>query len=390
VSDEEQRRRAPGRASELEDGRHALAVARTQRRRLHGPGAIARTLGLVVACGLATAIPLWLVSRGVVTERSLDWIMPTSLLGTFFIGMVLILVWQGSTPTVAREPSSVRQGTSTAAELEREIRRVRLARLGEARLLATQMRGSAGSLDIIIGAALLVPVMGAAAWFSIQVVRGREPYEPLILVLWLASAAGLALIVGLRLRRRRRRRRLRQALDHAGESFAAHRLASHDHVVAWLNAVWAAPSAYEDLYEGPCHVAVAGDLRGYPVLIDIEPDGYTGEDVDLPPRVLVHIAARVCMQPPSSPVWREHHAALARAGFELALAPEAGLLARGLPELLTRMRRHPEALSELGSVVQRLVGLAEACGAPPAAREPEPFALCRWRSTSVQNPGASF
>jgi hypothetical protein len=145
-------------------------------------------------------------------------------------------------------------------------------------------------------------------------------------------------------------------------------------VVAWLNGVWAAPSAYEDLYEGPCHAAVAGHLRGYPVLIDVEPDGYSSEDVELAPRVLVHVAARVGMEPPPGPVWQEHQGVLARAGFELALAPEAGLLARGRPELLARVRRQPEALAELGSVVQRLVGLARACGAAPSDHELAPRA----------------
>jgi hypothetical protein len=320
----------------------------------------------VVACGVAVAIPLWLVSRGIVDERSLDWIMPCSLLGTFLVGMVLMLVWQDRTPTVAREPSSVTAGTSTPAELEREIRRVRLARLGEARLLATQVRSSAGSLDIIIGGSMLVPAIGSAAWFSVEIARGREPYDPMVWVLWLVSAAGLALIVGFRLRRRSRKRRLARALDRAGGSFEGRRLASHDHVVAWLNGVWAAPSVHEDLYEGPYHAAVAGQLRGYRVLIDVEPEGYSYEDAVVPPRVLVHVAALVGSASPPSPSWQEHQAALARTGFELVLAPEAGLLARGLPELCIRVRRHPEALAELGSVVQRLVSLAQACGAPPA------------------------
>lgn len=369
--DGEQRRRASGRASELEEDRHALAVARAQRGRAYGPAAVARTLGLVVATGLAVAIPLWLVSRGVITERSLDWVMPTSVMGTFVVGMVLIVVWQSRTPTVAREPSSVTAATSSAVELEREIRRVRLARLGEARLLATQVRSAEGSLDIIIGGSLIVPAIGSAAWFSVEMAMGHEPYDPMVWLLWGMSAAGLALIVGFRVRRRSRKRRLARALDHAGGSFGGRRLASHDHVVAWLNGVWAAPSAYEDLYEGLYHVAVAGRLRGYPVLIDVEPDGYTYEDGVIPPRVLVHVAALVAAAPPVGPVWQEQHAALARAGFELALAPEAGLLARGRPELLARLKRQPEALGELGPVVQRLVGLAEAFGAPPAASVPE-------------------
>lgn len=346
-------------------------MARAQRRRAYGPAAVARTLGLLVATGLAVAIPLWLVSRGVITERSLDWIMPTSVLGTFVVGMVLILVWQTRTPTVAREPSPVTAAASTPAELEREIRRVRLARLGEARLLATQVRGSEGSLNIIIGGSLIVPGIAAAAWFSIEIALGHEPYDPMVWLLWGVSTAGLALLVGLRLRRRSRKRRLARALDHAGGSFEGRRLASHDHVVAWLNGVWAAPSAYEDLYEGPYHGAVAGRLRGYPVLVDVEPEGYTHEDGVIPPRVLVHVAALVGTAPPASPAWHEHHAVLARAGFELVLAPEAGLLARGRPETCTRIRRQPEALGELGPVVQRLVGLAEAMGAPPAPRDHE-------------------
>jgi hypothetical protein len=363
--------RASERARALDDDRYALAVAKAQRRRTYGPAGVAVTLGLLVAVGLATAIPLALMSRGVITEASLEWIMPTSMLGTFVVGLVLALVWQNRTPAVARERSSMGQGTASPAQLEREIRRVRLARLGEARLMATQVRGGEGSLDLILGASLVLPTLASAVWFTIAIARGDEPYEPAVWLLWLGGAAGLALIIGLRLRRRYRKRRLVMALERAGRSFAGYRLVSHDHVVAWLNDVWAAPSEHADLYQGTCHGAVAGRLRGYPVLIDVEPDGYSDGDVEIAPRVLVHVAAWVGPAPPPGPAWQEHHAALAGLGLELVLAPEAGLLARARPDLLARVRRQPEALAELGAVVQRLVGLAEAWGAGPApsARE---------------------
>jgi hypothetical protein len=358
---------SPARARLLDEERHALGVAQARHRRTYGPGSVAITLLLVLACGLAVAIPLMLVSRGVVEESSLEWLVPTSLLGTFALGTLLAVLWQASTPVVTREAGV--PGPTSAAAVARELRRLRLARLAEERSLATHVRPATRSLDLILGASLLLPAAAGATWFTVEMVRGTEPYEPALAWLWLAIAAGLAVLVGLRLRRHRLRRELQAALERACRPFEARSLPRHDDVVEWLGGVWAAASAHEDLYEGTGHVAIAGRLRGYPVLIDVEPEGYADGEVEIPPRVLVHVAALVGSEPPAW--WHEQQAALDAAGLAITLVPQAGLLARARPEWCARMRREPARLLELGGVVERMVALAEASGAAPAPHATE-------------------
>jgi len=92
---------------ELEKSREALAVVRAQRERIYGTTGVVAVFGLIFAVCLTIAIPLWLVSRGILAESSLDWIVPTAMLTTYFGGMFAVMMWQHSTPKIPRATSSV-------------------------------------------------------------------------------------------------------------------------------------------------------------------------------------------------------------------------------------------------------------------------------------------
>jgi hypothetical protein len=142
-------------------------------------------------------------------------------------------------------------------------------------------------------------------------------------------------------------------------------------VVAWLDRHWPAAPGPNDLFKGAIERAIAGAHRGYPVLVDVEPDGYASDDSSIDPRVLLYVAALAPAHLPAGDEIAALSAAIHGAGFEIELLADAGLRARATAPTVKRLRRAPAGLADLAPVVRDLVRLAEACQAAPAPA-PEP------------------
>jgi hypothetical protein len=360
-------------------GWQEVARTRRQRSRMYGPLGRALALGLIVVVLTAATVPAYLQSRGLLAKSTLDWLAPTGTYGLFGLGMAAITWWhyarsrrdsRGGAADVVDAPLPVAAVDRALAEADRELRAVRLARFAEARLtrLDASSRSGAGQLDLIVIGSIAGPVGLAALWFSVEMVNGGEPYDAGVWLLWLICTGGAGLLVFLRARRGTRRRLVQQALAHLAGHLTGRRHEDHGDTVAWLNSHWAAATEDDDFYAGPRHASAAGTQLGYPVMIDFEPDGFTGEDVSYRPRVVLYLAALLPARPPPGNVdrARQLRASIQRAGFALEVDADAGWTARATPQAVALLRRDLSRLAEIRPVLADLGALAQAEGAIPA------------------------
>jgi hypothetical protein len=369
----------------LAEARGELAVTRERVRRTYGRAGTLSALGLFGACMLAAALPGYLALHGTISQSTASWLIPTLVLSSFAVGLIAILRWQSSGGDAAaasgaaadafatftapaRAPVSPREVERAVRELDRERRHTRLATLAAERSAIAGMPSAMGYLDLIIGGPLLLPLWGASLVLSIRMLAGIDPYERVIWLSWALSLGGAGALAAIRRRLARRRRAIQRALDALGASMGAgaRRLPGFADSVDWMNRFWAAPLDPNGLHRGTINVALAATHRRYPVLVDVEPDGYSSDDSTIDARVCVYVAA---LAPPSLPPTREVAdlaAVVRRAGFEPEVFSDAGLLARANAPALELLRREPARLAQLGPLIDALVAMAEACRAAPA------------------------
>jgi hypothetical protein len=369
----------------------AIGAVRRRNERTYGPAAVWNSLTLFFAVVFAGGLPGYLGFHGVISPQAMSWLIPVAMLGTFAAGLFVVRRWQdrdgdadgrggGAAGDDARAPvplpppdagpSLSREAIDRALrDLDRAARRARLALFAEQRRAVTLVPSAVAHLDLIIGGSLLLPLGGACFVMSILMIAGRAKYDPLIWLAWPLFFAGVRVVVELRRWRARRAQALADALDRLGAGIGAQPLGGFDGVVAWLDRYWPAAPGPNDLFKGAIERAIGGAYRGYPVLVDVEPDGYTSEDSSIDPRVLIYVAALAPAQLPAGDEIASLTASIRAAGFELELLGDAGLRARANAPTVKRLRRAPDGLADLAAVVRDLVRLAEACQAAPA---PEP------------------
>jgi hypothetical protein len=247
-----------------------------------------------------------------------------------------------------------------------ELARYRAERLG---MQASMSRSAANATAYIVLGSFVPITAGSTMAMTVAAALGDEtvPLAGIGLMVALASL-NVGLIAAVYAWRSRRKQRFTAALADLAHQFRGRALAGLGGVVAWLNAYWA--SAYELHYltAGPCHVAASIDAGGYCALIDIDP---VTTHAHYKPRVHILLAglvpdagARV-----ASDAVHACRSWLEQAGFSLSVTP-SGLLARAQGKTLTRLRKSPEAVHVLSTVITTLVGLAHALGAEPVAAMP--------------------
>lgn len=364
-----------------------IAHSRRTRERAYGFRGVFVSVGLLLATGIAAAVPLMLHDRGVIDGETADWLMPVAILTVYFGGFVGGFRWlyrrgpadvspaSSAPPAPYEPPAPWARPVAPAAPLD--TRQLRLARHAEPRLELERAlnRSALASLDIIVGGSLLAPLGVGLSIFTFQAAKGTldsAEAEPLGLsVGWLVFVLGVSLLAFLRIRRKRRRAARKNGLAPLVATLDQGEL--HETPgpwLRWLNQNWAAPSRSDDLFFGSLQWSVTGRVASYPVLVDVELDGYTDDDSTHEPRTLVYVAAHVPPDFNGRPQAVTASARLAALDARLEVHPDAGLLARTTLQRVHAFERTPDELAGLRHVVDCLVEAARTGGAPPAVPDP--------------------
>jgi hypothetical protein len=254
-----------------------------------------------------------------------------------------------------------------AARRAAEIQRYRAERKG---MVAAMSRSFAGATPYIVLGSFLPITGGSALVMTGQLLAGDRP-PPLAAIAAIGGLASLnvALIALVYTWRSNRKQRVEAALTALARQFGGTLLPGLPGVALWLDAYWAAPYDHKHVCSGPYHAAARLDAGGYAALIDVDP--VSSMPNYYPPRVHLILAAAVPEHAPPAASAAVHasRAWLEQAGFTLEIQP-SGLLARAQGTTLTRLRKNPESLHVLSTVLTTLVGLARGLGAEPVAPSP--------------------
>jgi DNA-directed RNA polymerase subunit RPC12/RpoP len=263
-------------------------------------------------------------------------------------------------------PLVIEHGLSAAELAHRHARleEFRQERLGMAGLSSYDMTPY---LPFIIGGSLLLPAGGGALAFTVEMLNGEEPYSPAIFVLWGIAAAIATWLGGTLLYRRSRRARYERALSDLSLQFPLYRIGDARGLAEWLNRHW--PVKYDAtlLGHGQDLVAAGVDALGYPALLNAD----FGSAEHREPRLHLLLAAQQraghVMHPQAAAHVQNAFARCRELGFEITPS-EAGLLAVADEDTLRIVRKNPEALHEVATVLGTLAHAARAAGAVPAER----------------------
>jgi hypothetical protein len=253
-----------------------------------------------------------------------------------------------------------------AALRSAEINRYRAERTGMAAIMgrATVKAGP----YIIIGS--FVPVTGGATLaMAAQLVIGNEKVPlPAVATMLALTSLNIGLIAAVYIWRKWNQQRFATAVADLARQFRGQLLPGLPDKVAWLNAYWASPYELHHLSSGPCHTAARIDAGGYAALIDVDPIPPVQQ---YKPRVHILIAAAVpeLATRTSSPAVRAARQWLDQAGFTLVVE-SSGLFARAQENTLKRLRKSPESLHVLSTVITTLSGLARGLDAEPVEALP--------------------
>jgi hypothetical protein len=255
-------------------------------------------------------------------------------------------------------------GAAELAHRHARLEEFRQERLGMAGLSSYDMTAY---LPFIIGGSILLPAGGGALAFTVEMLNGEEPYSPAIFALWGIVLAIVAWIAGVLIYRRSRRARYERALTDLGFQFSLYRIKDARGLAEWLNTHW--PVKYDVTFLGHGqHLVAAGiDALGYPALLNAE----FGSAEHREPRLHVLLAAQQralhVMHPQAVDYVQKAFARCRTLGFEITPS-EAGLLAVADEDTVRVVRKNPEALHEVATVLGTLAHAARAAGAVPAER----------------------
>jgi hypothetical protein len=366
------------RRADLAVGWATVEAQNRRRRRVYGLAGAAWAAGLLLAVSTAMFLPVYLSEHGVLAEGTLGWLTTVSALGTMAVGCGLYGWWYVASGRPGRTADSELSGppatgdvAEALADADREDRRLRLARNAMPRL--DYLRASSHSAEwAMVGKVALaaVPLLLGLGLFSMFTARTPQPYA---WGLWLwtypvALTGAYVWLSRLSRRPRRRRRAIEQSLAQLAVYLGGSLLPSLAETVDWLNRYWAAPSSTGEYYAGRLHCGAAGTAAGYPVMVDLEPDGLSDEGLIYPPRAAIYVAAVPAPEPTAVPSDRagQLRAFISDAGFTLDIEPDAGLVARATPPTVEALRRGPAGLGNLGPLIGDLAALAAAEGVAPA------------------------
>ncbi len=229
-------------------------------------------------------------------------------------------------------------------------RRVLLARYADER---RQQLVKDGDLMLFFAAVLCVFFVAAGYWYV---------------------ALPIALVaVLLRLRREEKSERFGAEVQRLADALGGQRIAAHDAITAWFDALWPAPVSPEAMWTSHLHGAVRCEIDGYSTLLDVHLNEKTSGGQVYPPRITAYLAAAWPGRVPSLRLSSPDLAGsagtrlgrLRKAGYSVAVDPNGGLIMRVSESIAAAAVRDITRLPALQVPLGELASLARDLGAEP-------------------------
>ncbi|WP_158257681.1 hypothetical protein [Haliangium sp. UPWRP_2] len=232
-------------------------------------------------------------------------------------------------------------------------------------------KDAAGVLEIsFFGMLLQVCGLGVLLIGPFALIWGKRSDLHVFGPMAIAGLASFPMRSRYRRQQREDKRRLDEALSPLAAQIAGRSVNSIEEQVAWLNASWAAESEYADLFCSRIHGGLAGVVRGYSVLVDIEPCSYADEASSSNPRISLYVSAAVPeAKYADSPRTHEFSKRLQSAGYDLHIVPYAGLRACATPETYRMLYGDLARVPNLVPILEDMVELAMEYGFAPVQVE---------------------
>ena len=261
------------------------------------------------------------------------------------------------TPEVMASALSAAETAALTAQFDQ----YRKEREGMVAVLRTSRSGFALYYGFGIFAVLLT--LGAGG-FSLAMISGSEPYNPVIYFMWTLDALLVGGFWSYLSRRRARRRRWSSAIDEIAARLDG-TSGGLELAVDWLNRFW--PEAYDltYLYAGYHYGAAIGSVEGCPVLVVVNPTRLSDES-PIFAHALVSKSSlvprpRTVTESSLSPTEVPHARKIARLGFELSMFP-SGLIAKASSKETQALCRSPEHAQVLAEIAEHAARLAVELG----------------------------
>jgi hypothetical protein len=206
--------------------------------------------------------------------------------------------------------------------LRAEITEQRAQRRG---MLALSRTSAASIIPyIVFGSFLPMTLGGALAATGEWLLSIDNTPIAAVVVLWAMASLNLGLLALVYAYRRARDENWRTRLARVGSRLGARSLTGIEEVNAWLDRHWASAVPLTNLFPGPCVVAIAATVEGYPVQVVANP---VGASQDYPGYLVVRVGAWLPVQPlvQSTPSFEAARRVFEAQGFALEIA-RAGLL----------------------------------------------------------------
>ena len=270
--------------------------------------------------------------------------------------------------TVMQESvASVNQAVRAA-----QMQRFRAEREGMAKVMSYSAGGYVHYM--VLGPFALMTGAGAIM-FSVEMMRGKEPYSPSIFIAWAMFFTCIALLVGISWWKSDRKKRWQRALGELARQFHGQVAANLTDIVGWLNLYWAGPYNIVNLTHGPYGNGAALVIEGFPAFVFTDPVAASEHH-----KAKVHLFLAAWIPGLSDPPEEqgavvttvEAEAArqwISQNGFDVR-AQQAGLLAEAGEDTVKWLRKHPEDAAALAPIFMKMARMAASLDGRPVQPVP--------------------
>lgn len=256
-----------------------------------------------------------------------------------------------------------------------ELRRAAMARYREERLGMAKLMGfsAAGWVPYLAFGPVLAGWGLAMLFGSIEMVRGTEPFEPLILLGWAFYAACIGGFLIFRAWRASKKEAWHRAISDLTRQFHGQVYPKVLDWVRWLNTFW--PASYKSTWvaQGRMACSVGLNVGGFATLVIADP---TGHDQHRAAKIHILVAAWIPgvsegtkKRASLNPQAKQAKQALLDAGFHVHISA-AGVMAEASQQTIKWLRKHPTAAHVLASTATLVSEVAVGAGGTPSPAIP--------------------